>query len=327
MRTSQLRGRKTTLLDIRCPKPEWLNGGQIPKRQARSHREIPLTCKHELINQLLNPGDGQEHQRNPKAPAQAPRQRPHDDQFMPRQVTGKVDAVVIGSGIGGLCCAALCAKEGAGARGPYGPEAPPMVERDGYRFESGPSLGGPGSWPSTNPWRRSWRHSISRCRGLHSDWDVLLPEGQLRVGVGPREFEQVVQDLRGPQAVDEWRRFGAVLEPIAAAAAALPLLSLRPGVEVLSDVESGSHAVAASSGDAASGRRLRPLVDQHLQDPSRHWVDLLCFLISGMPMGDTNAAAMATLFGGGSGPMRNSITPLVAVRRWMPWCRGSPSRW
>ena len=41
-----------------------------------------------------------------------------------------------------------------------------------------------------------------------------------------------------------------------------------------------------------------PLVDRHLQDPFlRHWVDLLCFLISGMPMGDTNAAAMATLFG------------------------------
>ena len=41
-----------------------------------------------------------------------------------------------------------------------------------------------------------------------------------------------------------------------------------------------------------------PLVDRHLHDPFlRNWVDLLCFLISGMPMGDTNAAAMATLFG------------------------------
>ena len=41
-----------------------------------------------------------------------------------------------------------------------------------------------------------------------------------------------------------------------------------------------------------------PLVDRHLSDPFlRHWVDLLSFLISGMPMGDTNAAAMATLFG------------------------------
>ena len=39
-------------------------------------------------------------------------------------------------------------------------------------------------------------------------------------------------------------------------------------------------------------------MDQHLRDPFlRHWVDLLCFLISGLPMGGTNAAAMATLFG------------------------------
>ena len=39
------------------------------------------------------------------------------------------------------------------------------------------------------------------------------------------------------------------------------------------------------------------IVDNHLKDPFlRNWVDLLSFLISGMPMHDTNSAAMATLF-------------------------------
>jgi phytoene dehydrogenase-like protein len=37
---------------------------------------------------------------------------------------------------------------------------------------------------------------------------------------------------------------------------------------------------------------------RHLRDPFLlHWVELLCFLISGLPMDQTSAAAMATLFG------------------------------
>ena len=56
---------------------------------------------------------------------------------------------------------------------------------------------------------------------------VLLPEGDLKIPVGAAGFEDVVRELRGVTAVEEWRRFGEVLRPIAAAANALPLLALR----------------------------------------------------------------------------------------------------
>ena len=217
----------------------------------------------------------------------------------------RVDVVVIGSGIGGLCCAALCARAGRDVlvleahTQPGG--AAHGFERQGYQFESGPSLwSGLGRWPSSNPLAQILRALDQPLEVIpYSCWDVLLPEGDLRIPVGADGFEDVVHALRGAAAVDEWRRFGEVLRPIAAAADALPLLALRPGLDAMAQLlERGPkllpHLAAMRHLSGAFG----PLVDRHLTDPFlRHWVDLLCFLISGMPMGDTNAAAMATLFG------------------------------
>ncbi|RPF79533.1 MAG: NAD(P)/FAD-dependent oxidoreductase [Synechococcus sp. TMED20] len=220
-------------------------------------------------------------------------------------MSGKVDVVVIGSGIGGLCCAGLCARAGKEVlvleahSQPGG--AAHGFERDGYQFESGPSLwSGLSGWPTTNPLAQILRALDQPLPVIrYSDWDVLLPEGQLRVGVGSQDFEAVVRDLRGPQAVSEWQAFGEVLQPIAAAAAALPLLSLRPGAEVLQQMWSrGRQLLPHLPAMRHLAGSFGPLVNRHLQDPFlRNWVDLLCFLISGMPTADTNAAAMATLFG------------------------------
>ena len=220
-------------------------------------------------------------------------------------VTSKVDVVVIGSGIGGLCCGALCARAGRDVlvleahSQPGG--AAHGFERGGFHFESGPSLwSGLSGWPSSNPLAQILKALDQDLPVVsYSDWDVLLPEGALKIGVGCRDFEQVVLDRCGPTAVQEWRQFGEVLEPIAAAAAALPLLSLRPGAEVLQQMWSrGRQLLPHLPAMRHLAGAFAPLVDRHLQDPFlRHWVDLLCFLISGMPMQHTNAAAMATLFG------------------------------
>lgn len=217
-----------------------------------------------------------------------------------------VDVVVIGSGIGGLCCGALCARAGRSVvvleahQQPGG--AAHGFERGGFHFESGPSLwSGLSRWPSNNPLRQ-----ILQAIGegdlpvvRYSDWDVLLPEGHRSIGVGRDAFEAVVRDLSGAAAVEEWRRFVAVLQPIAAAADALPLLALRPGVDVVAQVlKQGPRLMKHLPAMRHLAGAFGPLVDRHLQDPFlRHWVDLLCFLISGLPMADTNAAAMATLFG------------------------------
>ena len=216
-----------------------------------------------------------------------------------------VDVLVIGSGIGGLCCAGLCAKAGRDVlvleahHQPGG--AAHGFQRQGYHLESGPSLwSGLGRWPSNNPLAQVLR-ALNQSLEIvpYSTWDVLLPEGDLSVAVGNDGFEAVVDQLRGPAVVKEWRRFIDVLRPIAAAADALPLLSMRPGVDGMAQLlQRGGQLLPHLGAMRHLAGSFGPLVDRHLQDPFlRHWVDLLCFLISGMPMGDTNAAAMATLFG------------------------------
>jgi phytoene dehydrogenase-like protein len=66
------------------------------------------------------------------------------------------DLIVIGSGLGGLCCAALAARHGLEVVVLEAHDRPGGAahgfERRGFQFESGPSLwSGLGRWPSRNP--------------------------------------------------------------------------------------------------------------------------------------------------------------------------------
>ena len=91
------------------------------------------------------------------------------------------EVVVIGSGIGGLCCAALLAKYGlqvtvceshsiAGG-------AAHSFERNGYTFDSGPSLySGMSYSPSTNPLKQVLDAIEEDAEWLNYDvWGCLLP--------------------------------------------------------------------------------------------------------------------------------------------------------
>jgi phytoene dehydrogenase-like protein len=216
-----------------------------------------------------------------------------------------VDLVVIGSGLGGLCAAALAAR--------YGLEVVVLeahtipggaahgFSRQGFQFESGPSLwSGLGSWPSPNPLAQVLRavgESVPVAQ--YRDWGLLLPEGRLRVEVGLEPFLAVLQELRGSAAREEWARFMRVLEPSCKAARSLPLLALRPGLGLATTLGSRALGLLAQAGQLAQlGGAFGPIARRHLRDPFLlHWVDLLCFLISGLPMDQTSAAAMATLFG------------------------------
>ena len=68
----------------------------------------------------------------------------------------KYDVVIIGSGIGGLCCGSILALSGKKVLICEAHKQPGGVahsfKRKGYTFESGPSLwSGIGKWPTTNP--------------------------------------------------------------------------------------------------------------------------------------------------------------------------------
>lgn len=218
---------------------------------------------------------------------------------------GSPDLIVVGSGLGGLCAGAIAARQGLEvlvleAHSQPGGAAHGFARR-GFQFESGPSLwSGLGRWPSTNPLTQVLAAVGERLPvASYSDWGLLLPEGQLRIGVGLEPFLEVVRQLRGAGAADEWAAFMAWLEPSCRAARALPLLALRPGLGLAGTL--GPQALgllSQASRLAALGGSFGPMARRHLRDPFLlHWVELLSFLISGLPMDQTSAAAMATLFG------------------------------
>lgn len=213
---------------------------------------------------------------------------------------------MIGSGLGGLCGGAMAARHGLEVLVLEAHDRPGGAahgfERRGFAFESGPSLwSGLGRWPSTNPLAQVLRavgESVPVVE--YRDWGLLLPEGQLTVGVGLEPFLAVLRQLRGTAVADEWARFMAALEPSCRAARALPLLSLRPGAGIaLTLGGAGLLNLLGQAGRLAGlGGAFGPIARRHLQDPFLlHWCQLLSFLISGLPMEQTSAAAMATLFG------------------------------
>ena len=216
------------------------------------------------------------------------------------------DVIVVGSGLGGLCCAALAARHGLEVLVLEAHDLPGGAahgfERRGFRFESGPSLwSGLGRWPSRNPLAQVLR-AVGEAVPVVSyrEWGLLLPEGRLRIGVGTEPFLEALGQLRGTAAVEEWRGFMGWLEPYCRAAEALPLLALRPGLGMAGVLGARGSATLLRQAPrlAALGGAFGPMVRRQLKDPFLlHWVEMLCFLISGLPMDQTSAAAMATLFG------------------------------
>jgi phytoene dehydrogenase-like protein len=96
----------------------------------------------------------------------------------------ETDIVVIGSGVGGLSCAALLAKYGyqvivcESHTIPGG--AAHAFERNGFKFDSGPSLYSGLSGPSLNPLRQVL-DAIGEtvpC-ATYDTWGCCLPEGDL----------------------------------------------------------------------------------------------------------------------------------------------------
>ncbi|MBD2498132.1 FAD-dependent oxidoreductase [Nostoc sp. FACHB-280] len=240
----------------------------------------------------------------------------------------QTDVVVIGSGIGGLSCAAMLARYGfdvivceshtiAGG-------AAHAFERQGYKFDSGPSLySGLSYSPSPNPLRQVLDAIGSQLPCVNYDtWGCCLPEGDFDTSVGAEQFCDVLAKLRGEDAVIQWRKLQQVMAPLAQAAIALPPAALRLDIGAAVTISRFAPTLARHAANVLklTGSFSR-IMDGVVSDPFiRNWLNMLCFLLSGLPASGTNAAEVAFMFAdwyrpgvqldypvGGSGTLVNAL--------------------
>ena len=216
----------------------------------------------------------------------------------------QTDVVVIGSGIGGLSCAALLERYGfevivceshsiAGG-------AAHAFEYNGFKFDSGPSLySGLSYSPSANPLRQVLDAIGEELPCVtYKTWGCCLPEGDFDTSVGTEQFCEVLKRLRGDEAVAEWRSLQRVMQPLGNAVTAMPPAALR--FDLGAAISVGRFAPSLVKHTANILKLTGPfsrIMDGVIKDPFiRNWLDLLCFLLSGLPADSTSAAEMAFMF-------------------------------
>ncbi|KAG8503886.1 hypothetical protein CXB51_001816 [Gossypium anomalum] len=228
-----------------------------------------------------------------------------------KTVPGKpeADVVVIGSGIGGLCCAGLLARYNQDVLVLESHDLPGgaahSFEIKGYKFDSGPSLfsGFQSRGPQANPLAQvldALGESIPCAK--YDSWMVYIPEAEFLSRIGPTEFLKDLEKYASQNAVQEWKKLLEAILPLSAAAMALPPLSIRGDLGVISTAAARYAAsLNGTAGSFGAPKLLRPfseIMDSlELRDPFiRNWVDLLAFLLAGVKSNGILSAEMVYMF-------------------------------
>jgi len=218
--------------------------------------------------------------------------------------SNSADVVIIGSGIGGMCCGAILAKYGyqvivcESHSIPGG--AAHSFKRNGYTFDSGPSLySGLSNSPSNNPLRQVLDIIEEDLEWANYDaWGCRIPEGDFDAYVGADHFCEILREFRGDDAVVQWRRLQQSMKPLADAVNVLPSLAMR--FDLGAAISMGQYLPGTLSHLPNILRLTSPfskIMDDIVSDSFiRNWLDLLCFLLSGLPASGTVGAEMAFMF-------------------------------
>lgn len=219
-------------------------------------------------------------------------------------MTPDTEIIVIGSGIGGLCCAGLLARYGFDvlvleSHAIAGGAAHSFV-REGYHFDSGPSLySGLSHSPSSNPLRQVMDLLEVDCEWLqYGAWGVDLPEGYFRADVGIDGFCTMLTQMGKAEVIPQWRNLQTKMRPLGEAAVKLPLAAFREDLGAIFTL--GQYATTLLPYLPYAPQLNAPfskVMHQAVQDPFiKNWLDLLCFMLSGLPASGTVTAEMAFMF-------------------------------
>ncbi|KAK9903392.1 hypothetical protein WJX75_004649 [Coccomyxa subellipsoidea] len=221
-----------------------------------------------------------------------------------RDCSHSTDYVIIGSGIGGLCCAALLAKYGyrvtvceshyhAGG-------AAHSFEVQGYHFDAGPSFfaglsGKAGGSP--NPLKQvldAVGESVE-C-AIYDRWVTYTPEAKFQTVCNAERYAATILEQGGPEALAQWRSLEREMAPLQQGAATFPAAALRSDFGVLLTMLRFFGPSLAKTGLVAPKLTapFSKIVDRVVTNAwLRRFLDLECFVLSGMLAKDTICAEMA----------------------------------
>lgn len=217
------------------------------------------------------------------------------------------DYVIVGGGIGGLATGALLADQGHAvclleAHERVGGAAHGFSIGP-YHFDTGPSLFAGGSLSAKDvddPIGQLLRLlDIKLPVVRYQTWGVLVPEGRFNSAVGATDFAHTLRELRGLEAVTQFRRLQRFMEPLAHAAVSVPPVALRKDFGVW---RTTAPFLPRALRYLPQFRLMRSPFSQVLDQVGvqdaflRGWMDLLCFLLSGLPSDGTPTAEMAFMF-------------------------------
>jgi len=213
---------------------------------------------------------------------------------------GEYDIIVIGSGMGGLSCAALSAKYGSKVLcleshikvGGSAHTFSRMHDGGKYSFEVGPSIFEGLDRPSLNPLRMIFdileeTMPVKTYKGL----GYWTPTGYWRFPIGSKEgFENLLMEQcgeDGPKAVAEWEALRARLKTLGGSTTAVALLNLRQDAGFLATT-AGSLPFVLQNPDVFGDLSLTfddlsKTVDEFVTVPFlRNFIDTMC-IFCGFP--------------------------------------------
>ena len=228
------------------------------------------------------------------------------DQWVRRAVKTELpeeaDVVVIGSGLAGLSCAALlshCDRKVVVLESHDAPGgAAHSWTRGGFHFESGPSLySGFSMDRSPNPLKNIFQITGEDCEWITYDrWGTVLPNGKkFAAKIGPDEFDDVLLEHGGPDAPQEFAALMERMKPLSDAAQALTSLALREDAGVaLTLLKYPRELVATLAQGSALNEPFSNIMDEMniKNEFVKNWLDMLCFLLQGLPAAGTMNAVM-----------------------------------
>lgn len=234
------------------------------------------------------------------------------------------DVVIIGAGIGGLCCGSLLATAGrkvlvveahyeiGGCAHEFavnlnGQTVPTQQlnkknnneQEPVFRFEAGPSLyAGLSSDKSPNPLKHVYQMIGEEPEWITYDkWGAFLPEAPegYELSIGAENFLKILDRYGGPHAKSDWEKLASEMRPLAKKIMGLPSTALRGDLGVLLTL-GYKYPGPFFSAVSELSRITAPfdLDKLGVRDKFlKNYLDLIAFLLQGLPADQTLTAVMA----------------------------------